>query len=116
MSRGLKPELLSIRSNPRLLGGTTGKVMGPWRRDGRSQPVWGKAEDSVSVLLILGLRTWLLLQKSSLHLTSVSGSCTASIPGGKGPRQELIGLGWQPSPSTAKFEAEHAWQVFADDD
>lgn len=79
VSRGLKPVLLSIRSNPRLLGGTTGKVMGPWRRDGRSQPVWGKAEDSVSVPLILGLRTWLLLQKSSLHLTSVSGSCTASI-------------------------------------
>lgn len=67
VSRGLKPVLLSIHSNPRLLGGTTEKVMGPWRRDGRSQPVWGKAEDSVSVLLILGLRTWLLLQKSSLQ-------------------------------------------------
>lgn len=74
VSGGLKPVLLSIRSNPRLLGGTTGNVMGPRRRDGRSQPVWGKAEDSLPCL-----RTWLLLQKSSLHLTSVSGYRTASI-------------------------------------
>lgn len=29
VSGGLKPVLLSIRSNPRLLGGTTGNVMGP---------------------------------------------------------------------------------------
>ena len=69
LSGGLKPVLLSIRSDPRLLGGTTETVMERWRRDGRSQPVWVTAEGSFPFLLMRGL--WLLLQKSaSLRLPS----------------------------------------------
>ena len=38
----------------------------------------------------------------SLPATSVSGYLQPPSPGGKGPRQELVGLDWQPVPSRAE--------------
>lgn len=105
LSGGLKPMLLSICSNPRLLGGTTENVMEPWRRDGRSQLVWVKAGGSLPFLLMLGLRPLLLQKSASIRLPS-RVTVQPPFPGGKGPRQELVGLDWQPFPSRAELSLQ----------